>query len=117
MKQTICQLINAYRNEILEVEELQPERAAEILIKLAAIFGNVNDEIRRTSMVYNMVLAVKLKQEKTAASAKILSEITQEYSDMKEVLDKKVELLEIIRSLKYYLRAKSEEYPEGTSSM
>ncbi len=34
------------QREIRETADLQPERAAELLNRLAALLGNINDEIR-----------------------------------------------------------------------
>jgi len=109
----ITEFINNYRNEIFKAKDLTPGRASEILVECSALLGNINDLVRKTSMLYNETLAVKLKQCKSVAEAKVLSEITQEFSDMMRAKNSKEEVVDIIRSLKYFLRCKAEEFKEA----
>ena len=93
--------------------ELYPQRAAKILTELSAMLGNICDQIRTTDIVYNKKLLECYKKEEKANRAKILAETTQEYSDKMEARDTKEVVMEMIRSLKYYLRSREEEYREG----
>lgn len=110
---TTSEQVDQYRNEVHKIKELTPVRASEILVDLTALFGNINTEIRKTAMEYNQVLAIKLKQNNSVAYAKVLAEITEEFSKWKEAKDRKEELLEMIRGLKFYLKSQEQEFREA----
>ena len=111
---TIRELITKYRNEVEKASELQPQRAAEILLELSALKSNVLEEIRKRQSTYNQALVLSLDTEKTVARAKLMSENSQAYQDLKEAVDANEVLKEITRSLKYFLREKQVEYRENT---
>lgn len=90
--------------------DLLPERAAELLTMLSAILGNINDEILKRDMEYNVVLLHFLDTEEKANRAKIRAEISPEFQAKTEARNTKELVIEMIRSLKYMLRAKEEEY-------
>lgn len=89
--------------------DLQPDRAAELLNKLTALVGNCNDEIRVADQEYARVLLDALNAEEKANRARILAETTPQYRRKREARDTKELTLELIRSLKYFLRSKTEE--------
>lgn len=89
--------------------DLQPDRAAELLTKLTALLGNTNDEIRQADMDYHVVLLKHLESEEAANRAKIRAQTTPEYQRAREAKDTKELVIELSRSLKYYLKAKEEE--------
>ena len=109
---TIRQLITDYQIEIKK-EDLQPDRAAEILTCLSALIGNCNDEIRVADMEYNQELLRCFQSETKANRAKIMAEISEQYQRKRIARDTKELVIEMIRSLKYFLRAKVEEYGQG----
>lgn len=89
--------------------DLQPDRAAELLTKLTALLGNVNDEIREADMEYATVLLAHLRGEEKANRAKIAAETTPAYQRKQEARHLK-ELAEgMIGGLKYLLRSKESE--------
>ena len=100
------------QNEIL-AGNLTPARASEMLTELSAIFGNVNDEIRTRDVEYNKVLLTYYESEETANRAKIKAETSSEYIAKREARDTKDLLIELIRSLKYFLRAMEQEFGQG----
>lgn len=104
---TLREIINKYRNEIKE--DLQPHRASEILVELSSLQGNINDEIRKRDMEYNVKLRDCYKAESKANRAKIEAEISPEYENMRKTKDIGREVTDMIRSLKYYLRVKEDE--------
>lgn len=106
---SIRDIIKNFQAEIRD-KDLQPDRAAEILAKSAALMGNVNDEIRKRGMVYNQKLLEVLDQNKSVAKAKVIAETTTEYESYLEAKNTKEALLELIRSLKYFLKAKEDEF-------
>ena len=103
-------LIDSRRNEVAKATDLLPERASEILAELSALLGNVNDEIRFRDMEYNRKFLEIRQSEESAATAKIKAQTTEEYELMREARDTKEVMLEMIRSLKYFQRAKEQEY-------
>ncbi|MFA5014798.1 MAG: hypothetical protein WC549_04595 [Actinomycetota bacterium] len=113
MPQTIREIINSYRTELSSNKELTKERANEILVKLSAIYGNINDEIRKSDIAYNYILMAFLKSEEKSNRAKILAECSPEYLAKREARDLKESVKELISSLKYYIRGLSEEWKES----
>lgn len=105
---SVRELIRDMQREIRD-SDLQPDRAAELLTKLAALFGNVNDEIREADLDYARVLLQHLESEAVANRAKIRAETTPAYLRKREARDARELLLELIRSLKYFLKAKADE--------
>lgn len=96
--------------EIRDTPDLLPDRAAALLNKLSAILGNCNDAIRDADLAYSNVLLVHLEQETKANRATIRAETTPEFIRKREARDTKELALELIRSLKYYLKAKQDEF-------
>ncbi len=105
---TIRDYIHEIQKEVKDTD-LQPERAAELLTKLAALIGNVNDEIRKRDIAYQYKL-LEMLAGKSVAAAKIHAQTSDEYVLMREARDMKELALELIRSLKYFLKAKQEEW-------
>ena len=105
---TIREMIHGYQKEIRD-SDLQPERAAELLTKLTALMGNTNDEIREADAAYAVVLLKCLDTEEKANRAKIRAEISPEYQRKREARDTKELVLELVRSLRHYLRCLQEE--------
>jgi hypothetical protein len=105
---TVRDLVRAYQREIRD-SDLLPDRAAELLTRLTALIGNVNDEVREADMNYASVFLKYLELEDKANRAKIRAETTAEYERKREARDTKELVIELIRSLKYFLRSKEEE--------
>lgn len=95
--------------------DLQPERAAELLTKLSALMGNCNDYIRKADVNYNLILLKWLEVEGKANMARIKAECSPEYLAKREARDTKELAIELVRSLKYFLRAKQEEWQAGSN--
>ena len=105
---TIREIIKDIQNEV-GGKELLPDRAAELLNQLAALLGNINQEIRQRDFEYSTVLLSYLQSEQKATHAKIKAECSLEFLAKREARDTKELALEMIRSLKYYLQAKRDE--------
>lgn len=105
---TIREIINEKRNEIGKAD-LMPDRAAELLRELAALAGNVSNEIRQRDYDYNLILQKARKVHESAVDAKITAECSKEYLLKREASDTKAELKELISSLKYYLKNLQDE--------
>ena len=105
---SVRDLVKQWQTEIRNTD-LQPDRAAELLTKLAALIGNCNDEIREADMAYATVLLTHLESEEAANRAKIRAQTTPEYARSRQARDTKEVVTEMCRSLKYFLKAKEEE--------
>jgi hypothetical protein len=107
--ETVRELVKSYQREIQQSADLLPDRAAELLMKLSALMGNCADEIREADAEYAVTLLHFLDTEKKANRAKIRAEISPEHRRKQEARDTKELVIELTRSLKYFLRAKSDE--------
>lgn len=105
---TARDLIEAIRREMRDTD-LQPSRAADLLVKLTALLGNINAEIREADAEYAGVLLKHLEAEDKANRATIKAETTPEYRRKREARDTKEVAVEMIRSLKYQLKSFEEE--------
>lgn len=106
---TVRDLVRSYQREIQQAVDLQPDRAADLLMKLTSLLGNCADEIRDADSEYGVTLLHFLDSEKKANRARIRAEISPEYRRKQEARDTKELVIELSRSLKYFLRAKAEE--------
>lgn len=105
---TVRELVKDVQREI-QRSELQPERAADLLMKLTSLLGNINEEIRVADGEYAATLLYTLETVEKANRAKIIAECTPEYQRKREARDTKEVAQELIRSLKYLLRSQAEE--------
>ena len=101
-------LVKSAQREIA-AGQLEPQQAADLLMKLTALLGNINDEIREADAAYATVLLRHLDGEEAVNRAKIRAEISPEYLRRKEARDTKELTQEMIRALKYYMRSVEEE--------
>ncbi|MCR4341903.1 MAG: hypothetical protein NUW01_18660 [Gemmatimonadaceae bacterium] len=107
---TVRELVKSYQREIQDTPDLLPERAAELLLQLAALVGNIADEIRDADSEYAVTLLHFLDSEQKANRARIRAEISPEFRRKQEARDTKELVTELCRSLKYFLKAKQDEY-------
>lgn len=107
---TVRELVRSYQQEIQRTADLQPDRAAELLMQLSALVGNVLDEIREADAQYSVTYLHFLDTEKKANRAKIRAEVSLEYRRKQEARDTHKLVETLIGSLKYFLRGKSEEF-------
>lgn len=101
-------MIREMQREVRDTD-LLPDRAAELLTKLTALLGNCNDEIREADHDFAVVLLGYLDSDEAANRARIRAETTPEHLRKREARDTKELVIELVRSLKYFLKAKEEE--------
>src|SRR3990167_6635963 len=109
-KQNIRQMIVSRSEELRGVTELSPQRVAEILIELSSLLASLNAHIAEKKYLYNVLLDTKLTELGVASKAKISAQASLEWKEMNEVEMQKEALEETIRSGKYFLRSKEEEW-------
>lgn len=104
---TVRDFVRSYQKEIRDTD-LQPDRAAELLVKLTALMGNCNDQIREADADYAVILLSFLESDEAANRAKIRAETTPAYQRKREARDTKELVVELCRSLKYLLKSNEE---------
>ncbi len=109
---SIREMIASYQSEVL-AGNLLPIRASEILTEVSALLGNINDEITKRDMEYNEYLLKCLETEKSANRAKIRAGISEQYKLMRDARNGEKSAVELIRSLKYFLKSKEEEFRQS----
>lgn len=110
---TIRSMVRDIQVEMRNSADLLPDRASELLNKLTALYGNCNDELRIADWEYKRVLLKCLQTSEAANRARIEAETSPEYLRRQEAKDTKDLALEMIRSLKTYLKVKAEEMRMG----
>lgn|SRR3990167_7514711 len=111
--QTIREIIKEKSAELREIEKLGPAKAAEELVQLSSLLASLNTEIVETQFILNQKRSELLLEAKSVAKARLLAEGLQEWHDWFERIMQRDALLELIRALKYYLRAISDERRES----
>jgi hypothetical protein len=106
---SVRELIRQMQVEIRDANDLQPDRAVELLMKLTALLGNIADEIRAADLAYSLILLQQLETSEHANRARIWAETSGEYQRKREARDTKELCVELIRSLKYFLKVKEDE--------
>lgn len=89
--------------------DLSPVQAREWLVKVTALLGNCNDELRQADLAYNLVLKGCYEREETSNRAKIVAECSPEYARKRLAADTRALVVEMARSLKAYMRSLDEE--------
>ncbi len=102
-------MVETMQLECRSSADLLPERASEILVQLSSLLGNINDEILKRDMEYSRILLGCLEKESKANRAKIMAETTAEYEAKQVARNTKELAIELIQSLKYFLKSKEEE--------
>jgi hypothetical protein len=105
---TVRDMVNAAKVEIRK-GDLHPERVRELQFMLAALLGNILDEITEADMAYNVLLK-HLESEEKANRARIRAENTEEYRRKRVARDTRELADELIAALKYASRSLTEEF-------
>ena len=115
----VCHSMTTIREMVLERQSeiakgnLTPSKASELLVELSALLGNCNEEITKRDIEYNKILLQWLETEAKASHAKIKAECTSEYLLKRQAHNTRELVVELIRSLKYFLRNSEEEYRQS----
>ena len=107
---TLREKVLELQKEIANPKTLTPDRAAEILLDLTARLSFVNDQIRERDVAYNVKLLACYEKEEKANRAKIIAETSPEYILKREARDTRELMIELMRSIKFYLKNEKYEY-------
>lgn len=105
---TIREMVKALQTEA-RTTDLVPSRAAQMLVELTSLLGNCSEEIRQADHGYAVVLLKFLDSDEAANRAKIRAETSPEYLRKREARDTRELVVELARSLKYFLKSAEEE--------
>lgn len=94
---------------LLGVGALTPDLARESLVRLTSLLGNVNTEVRKADHEYKLVLLGCMAGGEPANRARIRAEVSEQYQRAREASDTAKLVVEMIRSLKQYMRSLEEE--------
>ena len=112
MAVTVRDLVKQAQQEIRDTD-LSPDRARALLMQMSALIGNVNAEIRVADSEYATVLLSYLDGTEAANRARIRAECSPEFDRKREARDTKELVIEVVRSLKYFLKSLSDEMRMG----
>ena len=88
---------------------LTPDLARESLVRLTALLGNVHDLQRKADHEYKLVLLGCMAGGEAANRARIRAEVSEQYQAARAAKDLADLVVEMIRSLKSYMRSLDEE--------
>ena len=89
---------------------MTPDEAAGYLTKLSALYGSVLEEISKKEATYLNVLRLAYDSTEKANRAKILAMNDPSYQDWQIARNYEKLTLELIRSIKFFLKTREQEY-------
>ena len=114
---TIREMIAEKSALLRNVDKLGAQNAAEELVNLASLLSSLNAEIIEKQFILNQKRSELLIEAKSVAKAKMLSESTQEWKDFMDRVAQREALEELLRAVKYYLRAVGNEMQLGKKGL
>ena len=105
---SVREMVRAIQAEVRDTD-LSPVRASEVLMRLTALLGNVLEEIREADQEYATTLLECLSAHDKANRARIVAETSPQYRRRQEARNTRELIQEMVRSLKVFIRAQSEE--------
>jgi hypothetical protein len=110
---SVRDLVKGIQRELRSSVDMTPDRASELLNHATALLGNCNDELREADAEYKRILLHCLRTAEKANRARIEAETSPQYARFREARDVKDLTVEMIRSLKVFIRSKQEEMRLG----
>jgi hypothetical protein len=116
MTMSIRSTIEEIRNELRDTPPADAMACSEYLVKLSAIYGNVNDEIGRTEALHHQNMAQMLDTDPTVGveKLKIKAQALPAYIDLQTAKRLSELTKELINSLKYRSRALENEWRQSS---
>lgn len=109
---SVRELVKMIQGEMLR-GNVTPARAADCTVQLAALLGNVSQEIVAANHDYSVVRRTLFRSLGTASAAKIEGEATDEFKRKVEAEAVKGDVHELINALKSLTRVATEEMRFG----
>jgi hypothetical protein len=95
--------------DVLTGETLMPQEARTFLVKLTALHGPVQDEVRRAESKYNHVLLSFLGSTEAKNRAEIRAQCSPEYGEYRAAKDLSEQIKQLVITCRGYLRSIDEE--------
>jgi len=114
MEKSIRQLIAEKSALLRDVDKLGPAKASEELVELASLLSSLNSEVVERQFILNKKKVELLEEAKSVAKARLLSEATPEWKEFMDRIMQREAVEELLRTVKYYLRAAENEQREFT---
>jgi ATP-dependent exoDNAse (exonuclease V) alpha subunit len=105
---TVRGLIDDIEAEARDCDVL-PSRAAEMTVRLTALYASVLEELTKRKMAYNRILADLQTIEEASSRAKVRAQATPEYEALLAVECMEKSTLQLIQALKVLAKVKVEE--------
>jgi hypothetical protein len=111
MEKSIRQLVSEIINEIHEHRDMMtPLVASDRLVKLTIYHSNLTSQIADKQFAFNQKLAKIISEPKISVNkAQIIAKAQKEFKELDELVRFETSLIEIIRSLKIFIRTREEE--------
>jgi hypothetical protein len=110
---TIREIIKQKSEELRSIDAMGAAKASEELVNLSSLLASLNAYIVEKHFAYNLKSQEMRKLNKTAADAKIAASASTEWKEWNEALAQKEALIELIRSVKYFLKSSEQEGKEA----
>ena len=107
---TIREMIAEKSALLRNVDKLGPHKAAEELVELASLLSSLNAETVEKQYILNQKRVELLQEAKSVAKARLMAEATIEWKDFMDRVVQREALEELLRAVKYYLRASEKEW-------
>lgn len=91
---------------------ISAHEASQKLVNLSSLLASLNTAITNAHFALNVKKRDVLEDAGSVAKARVLAEATEEWRLFIQLLNQKESLLELMRAVKYYLKASVEEYKE-----
>ena len=101
---TLRELIKQKSEECRHPDQLGGHRASELLVELSSLLSSLNTHLGERLYWLNIKKVECLKEFGSAARAKIYAEGSNEWREFSEAKLQQEALIELVRSLKFYLR-------------
>ena len=105
----ILKQIERVKNE--EVRS-NPSRIADALVWFSSMYASMTEQLVDLELGYNRELVAQLQADISVAKAEAIAKTSTAYRDYLKGKQLEKALIEVIRSLKYWIRVKEDEYSE-----
>ena len=107
---TIREEIKKRSERLKDIANIPPLEASEILVEFTALLSSLNAYISEKHYAVNQEKASLLIEAGSVAKVKVLVEATEKWKEFNDALMQRDAMLEMIKALKYHLRALGDEY-------
>ena len=111
--ESIRDFITEKANKLRDIDALGLNEAEKELVGLSSILSTLNKEIADAHYWYNMKKVELLNEHETVAKTNLVAQASKEWKDWTNRRVQKEAVVEMIRSLKYFVKGAREEKRES----